>query len=248
MVSEAQASNNAPGQSVGLGNKLFVLAIVLTAGGALFWLFRGVLSLEYLASQESLLRSWQIDYPVLVALLAFMGYVAVAGLSLPGAAALTLVCGWYFGFWRGLLVVSFGSTCGALVAFLISRYLLRDWIHNRMSERLRRFNDAFERDGAFYLFSLRLVPAVPFFVINTAMGLTNVRATTFWWVSQLGMLPGTAAYVYAGATVPSLTTLADEGVGSVLSWQMLSAFAILGLLPLATKKVLKKWLVATSEY
>ena len=109
-----------------------------------------------------------------------------------------------------------------------------------MRERLGRFNEAFEREGAFYLFTLRLVPAVPFFVINTVMGLTKVRAATFWWVSQLGMLPGTAAYVYAGSTVPSLQSLADDGVGGILSWQMLLAFAIMGILPLAIKKAVTR--------
>lgn len=124
-----------------------------------------------------------------------------------------------------------------MVAFLISRYLLRDWAQSKMRDRLAGINEAFEREGAFYLFTLRLVPAVQFFVINAVMGLTIIRASTFWWVSQIGMLPGTAAYVYAGSTVPSLTTLAKVGVGSVLSWQMVVAFAIIGVLPLAIKRI-----------
>ncbi len=222
---------------LGRVQKILILVGVLAVGGTLFWLFRGVLSLDYLASQETQLRAWQAEYPVLAAASALALYIAVAGLSLPGAAtALSLVCGWYFGFWEGLLVVSFGSTSGAMLAFLLSRYLLRDWIQSRLAERLRRINEAFEREGAFYLFTLRLVPAVPFFAINVVMGLTKIRAITFAWVSQLGMLPGTAAYVYAGSTVPSLRSLADEGVSSVLSWQILVAFAILGILPLALKK------------
>ncbi|QDV25521.1 TVP38/TMEM64 family protein [Aureliella helgolandensis] len=218
--------------------KLLGLGLVLFGAGVLFWLMRGVLSLQYLASQEAQLRAWQTDAPILAATVAVFVYVTVTGLSLPGAAVLTLVCGWYFGFWQGLLIVSFGSTGGAMVAFLISRYFLRDWIQSQMQDRLGRINDAFDREGAFYLFTLRLVPAVPFFVINVVMGLTKIRATTFWWVSQLGMLPGTAAYVYAGSTVPSLQSLADQGAGSILSGQMILAFAILGILPLAIKKIM----------
>ena len=185
------------------------------------------------------MQAWKADSPIITVMLALAIYVAVAGLSLPGATVLTLVYGWYFGFWQGLLVVSFGSTAGAMIAFLISRYLLRDWIQSRMHERLLRIEGAFEREGAFYLFTLRLVPAVPFFIINAVMGLTKIRAATFWWVSQLGMLPATVAYVYAGSTVPSLQSLADDGVGGILNWKMLLAFAIIGILPLAIKKTLQ---------
>lgn len=239
MVDETQQSHDTQ-QSNGWLKKTLLLAVVAGVGGTLYWLLRDVLSLAYLASQEAQMRAWQVDFPMITAIVALAVYVAVAGLSLPGASVLTLVCGWYFGFWEGLLVVSFGSTGGAMIAFFISRYLLRDWIQSRLRERLGRFNEAFEREGAFYLFTLRLVPAVPFFVINAVMGLTKVRAATFWWVSQLGMLPGTAAYVYAGSTVPSLQSLADDGVGSILSWQMLLAFAILGILPLAIKKIVTR--------
>lgn len=239
MVDETQPSHDTQ-QSNGWLKKTLLLAVVAGIGGTLYWLLSDVLSLAYLASQEAQMRAWQVDSPMIVAIVALAVYVAVAGLSLPGASALTLVCGWYFGFWEGLLVVSFGSTGGAMIAFFISRYLLRDWIQHRMQERLSRIDEAFEREGAFYLFTLRLVPAVPFFIINAVMGLTKVRAATFWWVSQLGMLPGTAAYVYAGSTVPSLQSLADDGVGSILSWQMLLAFAIMGILPLAIKKIVTR--------
>ncbi|MCC7338754.1 MAG: TVP38/TMEM64 family protein [Pirellulaceae bacterium] len=239
MVDATQPSPDTQ-QSNGWLKKTLLLAVVAGVGGTLYWLLRDVLSLAYLASQEAQMRAWQVDFPMVTAIVALAVYVAVAGLSLPGASVLTLVCGWYFGFWEGLLVVSMGSTGGAMVAFLISRYLLRDWIQSRMRERLGRFNEAFEREGAFYLFTLRLVPAVPFFIINTVMGLTKVRAATFWWVSQLGMLPGTAAYVYAGSTVPSLQSLANDGVGGILSWQMLLAFAIMGILPLAIKKAVTR--------
>lgn len=217
--------------------KVGLLAVVLLAGGALFWAFSDRLSLDYLAQQEETLRSYRLNYPIITALVAVAIYVGVAGFSLPGAAVLTLAYGWYFGFWVGLLVVSFGSTGGATMAFLITRFILQDMVQRRFSKKLQTINDAFEREGAFYLFTLRLIPAVPFFVINAVMGLTKIRASTFWWVSQLGMLPGTAAYVYAGSTVPSLKQLAEDGVGTVLSWQLILAFVILGILPLTIKRV-----------
>ena len=215
---------------------LLALLAVMVVGG--YWLLGDRLSFEYLATQESALREYRQRYPLWAAIVAIAVYVAVAGFSLPGAAALTLVCGWYFGFWQGLLVVSFGSTGGATLAFLMTRYLLQAWVQQKFARRLESINEAFDREGAFYLFTLRLIPAVPFFVINAVMGLTKIRGITFWWVSQLGMLPGTAAYVYAGSTVPSLKQLAEEGVGKVISWQLLLAFAILGLLPLVIKRVM----------
>lgn len=199
------------------------------------------LTLENLAAQEAELKAYQLEHPLLVYGAAFAIYVAVTGLSLPGATVLTLTCGWFFGLWRGILLVSFASTTGATVAFLVSRYLLREPIQSRFGERLATFNQSLEREGAFYLFMLRLIPAVPFFVINVVMGLTPLRARTFWWVSQLGMLPGTAVYVYAGSSVPDLTTLADKGVGGILSPQLMVAFVLLGVMPLVLRKLVT-WL------
>jgi uncharacterized membrane protein YdjX (TVP38/TMEM64 family) len=193
-----------------------------------------------LAGREAELRALRAQRPIAAILLAITTYIIVAGLSLPGAAGLSLVIAWYFGFWQGLVVVSIGSTAGATVAFLLARYLFRDWMQQKMAPRLAGIHEAFEREGAFYLFTLRLIPAVPFFVINAVMGLTRISAFTFWWVSQLGMLPGTAAYVYAGSRVPSLKVLADEGVGQILDWQLLIAFAIVGLLPLVIKKIMRR--------
>ena len=117
--------------------------------------------------------------------------------------------GWYFGLAPAVILVSFASTSGATIAFLLSRYLFRDAIQTRFRDQLAKFNQALQREGAFYLFTLRLIPAVPFFVINVVMGLTPIRTLTFWWVSQVGMLAGTIVYVYAGSTIPSLAHLAD---------------------------------------
>lgn len=220
--------------------KLLVIAVVVTAGSLGYFQFRDLLTLQQLAAREAELRSLQQDHALLVYGVAFLIYVAVTGLSLPGAAALTLTCGWYFGFWRGVLLVSFASTTGATVAFLVSRFLLRDSLQQRFGDRLAAFNRALDREGAFYLFMLRLIPAVPFFVINVVMGLTHVRTRTFWWVSQIGMLPGTAVYTYAGSSVPNLATLAEKGVRGILSPQLLVAFALLGLMPLILKKIVER--------
>lgn len=229
-----------PRPAVSAWQKLAVLGVVVAAAIFGYLQFRDALTLQSLAQQESALRSYQHEHPLLVYAAAFLIYVTVTGLSLPGAAVLTLVCGWFFGFWRGLLLVSFASTTGATVAFFVSRFLLRDSIQQRFGDRLAAFNQALEREGAFYLFMLRLIPAVPFFVINVVMGLTPIRPPTFWWVSQLGMLPGTAVYVYAGSSVPNLATLAEKGVSGILSPQLLVAFALLGLMPLVLKKIVQR--------
>ncbi|TWU34279.1 TVP38/TMEM64 family protein [Novipirellula artificiosorum] len=202
-----------------------------------------LLSLENLAKHETGLREFQADHPILVYGVAFFVYVVVTGLSLPGAAVLTLVYGWYFGLLRGVVLVSFASTAGATVAFLLSRFLFRDSIRKRFGQRLQSFNEALEREGPFFLFTMRLIPAVPFFVINAVMGLTPIRTLTFCWVSQLGMLAGTAVYVYAGSSVPDLQTLAEDGIGAVFSpiqlAQIIIAFAILGIFPLIVRLTMK---------
>lgn len=216
-----------------------VLALVVAAIGVLAWLFHDLLDLDYLAEREAALREYQQVHPALVLVAAFLLYVTVTGLSIPGAAVLSLTFAWYFGFWRALVLISFASTGGATIAFLFSRYLLRDWVQQRFGDRLVAFNRNLDREGSFYLFTLRLIPVVPFFVINLVMGLTRMRASTFWWISQLGMLPGTAAYVWAGASVPTLGELAERGVGGVISWQLFAAFAVLGLFPLTVRRIMQ---------
>jgi uncharacterized membrane protein YdjX (TVP38/TMEM64 family) len=218
---------------------VFALATLLIA--VVYWQFRDQLTLAYLSQHETTLRQWIDDRPVLAYGSAFAVYVAVTGLSLPGATALTLVTAWLFGFWRAMILVSFASTTGATLAFLLSRFLFRDALQRRFGDRLQKFNQALADEGAFYLFTLRLIPAVPFFVINAVMGLTPLKTWTFWWVSQLGMLPGTAVYVAAGASVPSLKHLADRGAVSLLSPQLIIAFVCLGVFPLAVKRIVSWW-------
>ncbi len=218
--------------------RMVVLVAFLIAFAIAMFFLRDWISLSFLASRESQLREVFEDSPTLVVLVAAAIYVVVTGLSLPGAAILSLVYGWFLGFWIALVVISFASTAGASLAFLLTRYLFRDWMESRFKSRLASIQAAFDREGAYYLFTLRLVPAIPFFVINAVMGLTRIRLSTFWWVSQLGMLPGTVAYVYAGSQIPSLQALEQQGVNAVLSWQLALAFVILGVLPLAIKRAM----------
>ncbi len=197
------------------------------------------LSLDRLAAREAQFKQLLGTNAPVVYVAAFVAYVAVTGLSLPGAAMMTLTFGWLFGMRDGVLLVSFASTIGATLAFLLSRYLFRDAMQRKFGDRLHRFNEALDRDGAFYLFTLRLIPAVPFFVINVVMGLTPIRVRTFWWVSQIGMLAGTCVYVYAGSSVPDLRTLAERGAAGILTPRLIVAFVLLGLFPLFVKLVMR---------
>jgi uncharacterized membrane protein YdjX (TVP38/TMEM64 family) len=213
--------------------------LVVVAAAGHVW-FRDILAIESAVRWETALRGYQQAFPRAVYVAAFLAYVILAGLSLPGAFILTVVFGWYFGFIQSLLLVSFASTTGASLAFLCSRYVLKDLFRSRFGARLRMFNDALARDGAFYLFTLRLVPAVPFFLVNLVMGLTPVTLGTFWWVSQIGMLPGTAIYAYAGASAPYLHDLSQHGVEGILSPQLILAFVLLGVFPLFAKLIVKR--------
>jgi uncharacterized membrane protein YdjX (TVP38/TMEM64 family) len=224
------------------GRRWLLLGVTIAIGVGVAWFLSDQLSLAALARREVELRSWQAQAPALVAVLGVILYVVVTGLSLPGATVLTLLYGWYFGWLQGVILVSFASTAGATVAFLLSRFFLGDLIRARYGERLSAISTTLAREGPYSLFTLRLIPAVPFFVVNVVMGLTPIPVTTFWWVSQLGMLPATVVYVYAGASVPSLQTLAEKGVGAAFTpvqlGQILVAFIALGLLPVVVRGLL----------
>lgn len=214
--------------------KLLILASLAVIAGAFFMLdLHQWLTLEGLKSGLGQFEQWRSQFPLLMAGGFFLLYVVVTALSLPGAAVMTLAAGALFGLWQGLLLVSFASTIGATLAFLVSRYLLRDAVQQRFGSRLAAINRGIERDGAFYLFTLRLVPAFPFFLINLLMGLTPIKAWTFYWVSQIGMLAGTLVYVNAGTQIAQL-----ESLSGILSPDLLISFALLGLFPLLAKKVI----------
>ena len=209
--------------------RLLLLTVIVTAVIAFFVFdLKQFFTLDYFQSQRAAIDAEVQMHPLRTALIFFLIYVAVTGLSLPGAALMTLVAGALFGLLWGTVIVSFASTLGATLAFLASRFLLRDWVQDRFGDKLKPINDGVAREGAFYLFALRLVPAFPFFVINLVMGLTPIRTWTYYWVSQLGMFAGTVVYVYAG------TQLGEFRISAGL----LGAFALLGLFPLIAKKTL----------
>ncbi len=192
------------------------------------------LHLQALKSHQAALHQHYTQQP-LVAIAAFaLVYIAVTALSLPGAALLTLLAGALFGIWVGTLLVSFASSIGATLAFLCSRFLLRDWVQNRFADRLKAINQGVEKDGAFYLFSLRLLPIFPFFIVNLLMGLTPIRTGVFYAVSQIGMLAGTLVYVNAGTQLAQL-----ESLSGILSPALLGSFILLGLFPFIVKKIME---------
>jgi pyruvate/2-oxoglutarate dehydrogenase complex dihydrolipoamide dehydrogenase (E3) component/uncharacterized membrane protein YdjX (TVP38/TMEM64 family) len=213
--------------------RLVLIAALL--GIALAYISFGLgryLSLDYFKSQQAAIETWRAAQPAKAALVYFLTYVTLTGLSLPGAAAMTLAGGAIFGLLWGTVLVSFASTAGATLAFLASRFLLRAWVQQRFGDRLRPINAGIEREGGFYLFTLRLVPLFPFFVINLVMGLTPIRTRTFYWVSQAGMLLGTIVYVNAGTQLAKI-----ESLSGILSPGIVGSFALLGVFPLLAKKI-----------
>ena len=192
-------------------------------------------TLEFFKSQQAAITGYSTAHPLQTAAIYFAGYVALTALSFPGATVMTLIAGAIFGLWWGLLIVSFASSLGATLAFLASRYVLRDTIQRKFGDRLAAINAGITKDGAFYLFTLRLVPALPFFVINLVMGLTPIKTWTYYWVSQIGMLAGTLVYVYAGTEIARIDSLRG-----ILSPPLIAAFTLLGIFPLVAK-----WIVGT---
>lgn len=220
-------------------NKKLVQRIIIVAAiiiAVILFKFLGLgqyLSLDYLKASQDKFTQIYASHRLLV-IATYMGiYIVITALSLPGAAVMTLAGGAMFGFWVGVLVVSFASTIGATLASFVARFLLRDWVQNRFGEKLSKINQGIEKEGAFYLFSLRLVPIFPFFVINLAMGLTPMKLWTFYWVSQIGMFPGTMVYVNAGKELGRI-----ESLSGILSPGLIISFVILGLFPITVKKLL----------
>lgn len=212
--------------------RLLLLFVAITAVGAFFAFDLGRwFSLDALKSQQAAIEAWREANPWLTAAAFFVVYVAVTALSLPGAAIMTLAGGAVFGLLWGTVLVSFASSIGATLAFLAARFLLRDWVKARFGPRIAAIDRGVEKEGGFYLFTLRLVPAFPFFMINLLLGLTPMRAWTFYWVSQVGMLAGTIVYVNAGTQLAGITSLSG-----ILSPSLLGSFALLGIFPLVAKK------------
>lgn len=212
--------------------RILILIILAIALGVFFAFDLGhYLTLEYFKSEQAVIEVYRQSHPLLSATVFFIIYVGITGLSLPGAALLTLVAGAVFGLVWGTLIASFASTIGATLAFLASRLLLKDPVQQRFADKLQVANRGIQKDGAFYLFTLRLVPAFPFFVINLVMGLTPIPVRTFYWVSQVGMLAGTLVYVNAGTQLAKL-----ESLSGILSPGLIISFTLLGIFPLLAKQ------------
>ena len=212
------------------------LLLVAAALAVLFIIFDGqqYLSLASLKSSRQLLQSFYMEHQLLTIAGYMLLYILITALSLPGALIMSLGGGALFGLWLGFLLVSFASSIGATFAFLAARFLFKDAIQKRFGGKLGAINKGIEQDGAFYLFTLRLVPVFPFFIINLVMGLTPIRTAVFYLVSQIGMLPGTLVYVNAGTQLGKL-----ESASGILSPGLLLSFALLGVFPLLAKKVIE---------
>lgn len=212
---------------------LIVLLFAAVLGSFFYFDGQQYLSLESLKAQKQALEAFYQQHPLQIAIGYFVFYLIVAAFALPAAAILTLAGGAIFGFWFGLLLVSFASSIGATIAFLLTRFLFHESVEARFADRLRVINAGIEREGALYVFGLRLVPLFPFFVINSVLALTRLKTSTFYLASQIGMLPGTAVYVFTGTQLGQINSLGD-----IVSPELLLAFALLGVFPLIAKRLM----------
>ena len=212
-----------------------ILAVVVLSLIAAFFIFdlKDYLSLEYLKQQKEALNQLYQNKPFLLIGAFFLVYVAMAALALPAATLLTVAAGAIFGVVTGTIIVSFASSIGATIAFLLTRYLFHDSIQAKFGDRLEAINTGIEREGAFYVFGLRLVPLFPFVVVNSVLGLTKLKTWTFYWSSQIGMLAGTIVYVNAGTQLANINSLGD-----IANPKLLISFALLGLFPIIAKYAL----------
>lgn len=218
----------------GFAKKAAIVALIIVCIATFKYLGLGqYLTLEYLKQSQERFAQLYAARPLAV-IASYMGiYILVTALSLPGAVIMTLAGGALFGLVVGTIVISFASTIGATLACLASRFLLRDWVQKKFGDRLAPINNGIEQEGGFYLFTLRLVPVFPFFLINLAMGITRISLFQYYWVSQIGMLPGTIVYVNAGKELAKI-----ESVSGILSPSLVASFALLGLFPITVKKIM----------
>lgn len=212
-----------------------IIVIVIIAVIAAFKIFNlgEYFTLSYIKESQEKFQALYSENRFMVIAGFMLIYIAVTALSLPGAAIMTIAAGALFGLIKGTIVVSFSSSIGATLACFVSRFILRDWVQGKLGDKLKTVNEGVEKEGAFYLFSLRLIPVFPFWLINLGMGLTKMPLKTFYWVSQIGMLAGTIVYVNAGKELAKIDSLSG-----ILSPGLIASFVLLGLFPLITKKLL----------
>lgn len=214
---------------------LIVLFIILLITSFFVFDLSQYLTLDYLKTNQMRLMKYHEQNMALTLSLYFLAYILITALSIPGATIMTLAGAGIFGFWTSLIIISFASTIGATLSFLGSRYLFRDWVQNKFGEKLQKVNEGMEREGAFYLFSMRLIPIFPFFMINLLMGLTPIKIPTYFFTSQLGMLAGSIIYVNAGVQLSQIESTKD-----IISPDIIISLMLLGLFPLIVKKLLKR--------
>lgn len=230
--------------SARLWPRLLVLGLLIATVVFLALQYGSLFSIGSLAAREREFLSFGQQHVLLISTALFLVYIAVTASSFPAATALTFLTAWLFkrlfgpgdGFVAAVAFVSIASTAGATIAFLLSRFLLRDALRQRYGPRIAKIDETFRRDGKFYLLSLRLTPVVPFWFVNLAMGMTSIRVRTFWWVSQVGMLPASMIFVFAGMQVPSLAELEQKG-----PWEILWPGPFLALVLLAFLPWLARW-------
>ena len=215
-------------------NKIVIVLVIIVLV-AVFKIFNlgDYLTLTYIKESQEKFQVIYSDNRAAVIGSYMLIYILVTSLSLPGAVVMTLAGGAFFGLLVGTVVVSFASTIGGTLACFVSRFILRDWIQSRFGEKLKMVNEGVDKEGAFYLFTVRLIPVFPFWLINLVMGLTSMRLVTFYWVSQLGMLAGTIVFVNAGKELAKIDSLSG-----ILSPTLIMSFVLLGLFPLITRKLL----------
>ncbi len=214
--------------------KIIVIAVIIAAVAAFkFFNLGEYLSLSYIKESQQKFEALYAEHTTPVIGGYMLVYILVTSLSLPGAAVMTLAGGALFGLLSGTIIVSFASTIGATLACFVSRFILRDWVQGKFREKLKTVNEGIDREGSFYLFTLRLIPVFPFWLINLVLGLTKMPLRTFYWVSQVGMLPGTIVYVNAGKELGKI-----ESLSGILSPGLILSFVLLGLFPLITKKLM----------
>jgi uncharacterized membrane protein YdjX (TVP38/TMEM64 family) len=214
---------------------------MVVIGSALLVYSNGIQhSIEWLAGREETFDQILQQRPVITYLALFLLYVVVTAASVPGATLLSLLMAMLLGFWPALVLVSFASTLGATLAMLLARTLFRESVELKLSGRYRRFFQGLKEDGPYYLFALRLSPYVPYFVVNLLMGLTSMRTWTFWWISQLGMLPMTCLYLWAGSELPGFRQLSEKGPGELVSPMLGLALVLVAVVPLLIRLLVKR--------
>ena len=218
---------------------LFLLCVALVA-----MTLRPYAEWDQLVAQEDALRNWLGGHPLSGVLL---GFIVYAGLSLiPGTTGKSLIAGWLFGFWIGVAVINCGLTAAAMIAFFVSRYLLHDAIQSRFGLYLSHVNRALRKNGGFYLVALRVLHA-PFTFVNYALGATPIRTRTFWWATQFGLLPANIVFAYAGARLPTLRSIDEQGIWSVLSADLVAALVVLSIFPFLVQRAARYFRPAAAQ-